>query len=597
MHNKKKFISLKIKVLASLLLMTAIFALFCLALIQGGENKSLEQSLVKRAESMAESLAAFSAGSLSGGPGAAAESEKMQKAVLRLEEQPGVKKIEILNSAGKVKATTVVSELGSVKDSDQTAKEVMKTGLAGSSASISGSDSFVQSVVPVRSGEICVGAVRVKLSAAEIGAASASLKRRLIGLAFILAACSLMFTALMVYWYGNPLLGLAEAADKLAQGKLETRADESGNDEIAIAASRINRLAAYIKKIIVSSQTEISDKSDRIRRLRMFADSVLSGDFSGQAAVEDIDELGQLTMSINELVRYMRTMSAAEEALQGRVVEAERISASCPTIGDLNTSVQESAANPVYYQNRVLPSSETVIAAQAPEGNEVSPSEAPTQIGSTSTELPAPPPQIGAIPAMRQSLAPLIYPGNYAQLQAASGPRPQPFGTPAAPAQMPDVSLDQVGELSSSQIRYVNEISALGAGCTALVATQGTEDTYPFLRSLLESEGFMVLHASNVNEMLEVAEFAGVQLIVVEFNEIDGGNQNAVNRLHTSEACKDISVLVLEASYRADAAYSSMKNVVQVMIPNSDEEMAAMIREALAEILLTGGSDPFLKKK
>lgn len=134
----------------------------------------------------------------------------------------------------------------------------------------------------------------------------------------------------------------------------------------------------------------------------------------------------------------------------------------------------------------------------------------------------------------------------------------------------------------------------MGVGQTALVATAGTEDSYPFLRQLLESEGFTVLHASTVAEMLEIASFAAVNLIIVEFNEVDGGNQHAVNRLRNLPQGGDISVMVLETSPKTDVPYASTRGVVQIILPNSDEELVTMIREGLAEILLTGGRNPFV---
>ncbi len=551
--------------LLALLPLTVFFVFFCFAVIKGGEQISLTRSLAIRSESLGECLATMSADSLAD-PGNYAKSAKLQRQISVLAEQRGVNALEVLNSAGKVRAGSISAEIGSIKGDEQTRKalglSVIQSGLE-----TSGDTSYMVSSVPVRSSDSSLGVVRVYLTTDELTAAFSGLKRQLLGLVFILISGALGFTAFVSYFYGNPLLNLAEVADQMAQGKLETRADQNRPDEIGLAASRLNRLSEYIQKLIASSQAEETEKRERIHALRNFVDGVLAGDTESQAKVEDIDELGQLSMSINELVRHMRTLSAAEQALQERVNESEYIDVgSCPTIGDLPAKgvkqklneydLSAASSTPQYYKNRLLPESETVIAMAAPTPKHAKP-------------IPSEAHKSGDTPIQDNS------DNSFVSFRE-------------------DYSLAQGGELNNSQLDYVNKLSRLGAGKTALIATGGAEDSYPFLRRILEDEGFSVLYASTIGEMLEITSYAKVDLVMVEFNDMDGGNQHAINRLHSIPGGEDISAIVLEATEHTNIPYASMQGVIQIIIPNGDDELISMIREALAEIVLTGGSNPFI---
>ena len=118
--------------LLALLPLTVFFAFFCFAVIKGGEQLSLTHSLAMRSESLGECLAAMSADSLDD-PGNYAKSAKLQRSVSVLAEQKGVSALEVLNSAGKVKASSLSAEIGSIKNDEQTRKalglSVIQSGL------------------------------------------------------------------------------------------------------------------------------------------------------------------------------------------------------------------------------------------------------------------------------------------------------------------------------------------------------------------------------------------------------------------------------------------------------------------------------------
>ncbi len=536
---------MKSRILWALIPLLLFFSLFAWGVIRGSEYLALTRVLTAQAQSLCEAVALLSTSALAN-PQEREAVAQLQDDLQRLTQGRGVQLAEVLSPRGEVLASTHPDEIGSRKEDSETRQALGQRVLLTERARWEGQGSIL-CIVPVRERDSDLGIVRLYLSTQSAADVGRQLNRQLLGMTLILVAAALLFCALMLYWYGNPLLSWAEVADKLAQGQLELRADEHRSDELGLAAQRLNRLASYVQNLLATSQMEASSKKERVQALRSFIDQVLAGDTECQARVEEIDELGQLSMGVNELVRHLRAVNAAGQAIQERLHGAE--SASCPTIGDLqssqaalNQSEAPSAPAPTqqFYKNRILPQSETIV---APRPN-----------------LPSEPP--AAPPA------------------------------PASPAQ--GYNFDQAGDLSKSQIAYVNQLSRMGVGQTALVATAGTEDSYPFLRQLLESEGFTVLHASTVAEMLEIASFAAVNLIIVEFNEVDGGNQHAVNRLRNLPQGGDISVMVLETSPKTDVPYASTRGVVQIILPNSDEELVTMIREGLAEILLTGGRNPFV---
>ncbi|MBQ7528276.1 hypothetical protein IJT10_00005, partial [bacterium] len=153
-----------------------------------------------------------------------------------------------------------------------------------------------------------------------------------------------------------------------------------------------------------------------------------------------------------------------------------------------------------------------------------------------------------------------------------------------------NLSFASDAQLSNSQVAYVNSLNGLGVGQHALIATGGIEDSYPFLKEILEEEGFSVEYAANTTNMLEMATSMDLQLVMIEFNETEGANQYAVNALRNLPQSSKFFIIVLEAAIQGVDSYNSMPNVMQIIIPNSDEELVDMIRESLAEILLTGNS-------
>ena len=749
MHNKK-FISLRIKTLCVLLPVVVFFALFCFVVIRGGERLALTKSLTTRAESLGESLAILGTSSLSN-PGDAILAAKFQKNVIHMADQPSVTAIEVVNNSAKVKASSVASDIGSVKNDDIIRKALGTPVPLTETLQLNGVDCLA-AIVPIRSANNTLGLVIVYLSTDEIDQASAGLTRQLFGIIFVLIGCSLLFVVLISYWYGNPLLDLAAVADNMAQGKLETRADDRRSDELGLVASRLNNFSEHIQNFLASSQAEMLSKRERIHALRAFVDGVLAGDPSSQAPVEDIDEIGQLAMSLNELVRHLRTIRAAEEVLQNRFDESESTSAdACPTIGNLGSvsEIRDGSASehvqfpsnyvPRYYKNRFLPESDTVVAMSpfktmpppslsSSQNSQSRPTKTPQSKGSehlangerqdsknihrastssakpsrsTVVQVPVPPinpakadarpldrtPEQAqptpAVPATAQpatsasksvSVAPASNQAadpNQAETSAATSPESKPVpavpisnqttapnheavsqtgaasmskpNSPRSPVpatskgHVADVvvikppvipstaqsappmpksptqgfvmspSLDasmlrngstpyfgSTSSLSNSQIAYVDQFSRLGAGRTTLVATTGNEDSYPFLRSILSREGFNILHASTIEEMLEIAQLAKIDVIIVEFNNISGGNQQAVSKLRALPNGNNVSIIVLAASLLNSVDYDSKQGVIQVLIPNTDEELTVMVREALAEIVLVGGKNPFI---
>ena len=208
----------------------------------------MTKSLTTRAESLGESLAILGTSSLSN-PGDAILAAKFQKNVIHMADQPSVTAIEVVNNSAKVKASSVASDIGSVKNDDIIRKALGTPVPLTETLQLNGVDCLA-AIVPIRSANNTLGLVIVYLSTDEIDQASAGLTRQLFGIIFVLIGCSLLFVVLISYWYGNPLLDLAAVADNMAQGKLETRADDRRSDELGLVASRLNNFSEHIQNFL-----------------------------------------------------------------------------------------------------------------------------------------------------------------------------------------------------------------------------------------------------------------------------------------------------------------------------------------------------------
>ncbi|MEW6278488.1 MAG: response regulator, partial [Candidatus Eremiobacterota bacterium] len=85
----------------------------------------------------------------------------------------------------------------------------------------------------------------------------------------------------------------------------------------------LNVMAEQLQQRIRQEKAERNKLQHRVKGLLDFTERVMEGDLTGQAPVEDDDEMGQLAMGVNETVRHLRILLEEERSMR-RALEASR---------------------------------------------------------------------------------------------------------------------------------------------------------------------------------------------------------------------------------------------------------------------------------
>lgn len=551
--------------------MLALFVVFCFLAIAGSEQRTLEKTCEKRAQALASTVAAVCSDQM-----AAKKSPKMDEIMARIGHFTDVSSVAVVDNKLRIKWHTDENKVGT---------NYHNSGMKGASSEKTlytniKNQRCVLVAVPIRVNDTVKGYSVAVISLRGIEQSMRQTRRSMAGLALVLLSGCLLVVVYLSYTFGNPLLLLASVANAYSRGDFTARITQPGCDEAGLAARSLNAIGDYVSRTLEAENERNQNQRARIKELRDFADGVMSGDFSDQAKVQDLDEIGQLAMTLNEMVRYMRGLVEEERVQRAQLADSLKLLSDLEGKEFTIESLEAAAAAKSSYKD---PPSRRLKRAVDPNDEETI----------ISMAAPAAPPK-RIPPELAETLGDTITTADARD----SALKAQAAQAVISDAQADDdsfaISLGSAGELNTLQQQYVNQFTKLGAGQTALVATSSGDVTYPFLRNMLEAEGFSVIHASTVGELLDIATVIAPQLIVVEFNDVPNGNQVAINKLRSTKECCKTSVIVLETNAPSNAAYAVMNDVLPVIIPDSDEDLYQMIREALAEILLVGGANPFV---
>ncbi|MCR5661390.1 MAG: HAMP domain-containing protein [bacterium] len=634
--RSNKIIPFRISILLVLIPLVLLFMSFCYVTVIGSERQNLKKAYEHRASSVAYSLASMSSNSLRLSKNYSADD------TAEICHIPDVVYAMVISQSGAVKCHSDKDKIGTKLDDAITRKALSSKVECLQYAQYNGIP-VIDAAVPIRDKDTYVGIARVGLSLEGQKAMLAHTSRALIGLALVLISGTLIFTAFMVYRYGNPLLVMAKVANELSRGHLESKADSSRRDEIGLIGVALNKMSANLKTVLEHEYYANKKMQERIRKLRSFADGIMRGEVDGMADIEELDEIGQLSMTINEMVRHMRGLIEEERHIRNQVENTAQLMQNSQYRELYNSMIQQPTKASVLEETIIsmgAPAPKKDNAAEAQKSQAV-PSDSDfehvstafnqySQANSQNNAVDSEPEEEKFDPEklfteenLRRNSSEYYAkaPSSaYSQVPPASfrqepqAPRPQivrnsgEYKVPAGLQQQPKSRLfdhSKQGpqfsdELLKSSVPTAQDVSPierynrLGDGQTALIATKGIQDAAPFLREVLESEGYTVVHASNTTEMLDMATIVRPQLVVLEFNETEGGNRHAINKLRSTKECAKTSVIILNAGLDSNQSFAGMNDVIEIKIPDSDEELAQMVREALAEIILIGGASPFL---
>ncbi len=317
MHTRR-FLSMRTRLILSVLPLLLLFMAFNFAVTLLHESRNLARETEKRACSLAAGLSILSAEAI-----LTFSNYLLDQNTSRFAGLPDVAYAMVLGQDGVVRAHSEVQQVGQRYEDPVTAAALASMVERIEYTTWNG-HRILDVATPIRADDRRLGTVRIGLSLEGLNLALAQSRRYLVGLTLVLISGALLFTTLLARWFTEPLLDLAEVSRELAQGNLETRADTGRSDELGLLGEGLNRMAQRLQSQVERERLAREKLQERVRDLLDFADGVMSGNLHGQARVEDLDEMGQLTMAVNEMVRHLRSLLEEERATRHHLERSKK---------------------------------------------------------------------------------------------------------------------------------------------------------------------------------------------------------------------------------------------------------------------------------
>jgi len=309
-RSTESLVSLNVKLALAMFPLILFFMMFSFYVLLRHEAEILESETQQRGSSLAASLAIISGEAMRTFSDFQLEENLDQFAKLR-----DVRYALILNEEGRIVASTDSTQIGQTPDDplNLTAQEAFKGRM--SKNQFQGQE-VLDVAQPILVAGRRLGTVRIGLGLDALRQGLAQSKRYLKGLTLILLSGAIIFAALLARKFTQPLLRLASTAREVAGGDLQARAKEDSNDEIGLLGKSINRMATRLQTMLEREKTARKTLQMRVHNLLEFAGRVQAGDLTGEAPTGEDDEMGQLTMAVNEMVRHLRIILEEERSMR-----------------------------------------------------------------------------------------------------------------------------------------------------------------------------------------------------------------------------------------------------------------------------------------
>ncbi|MHB2016143.1 MAG: response regulator [Candidatus Xenobia bacterium] len=308
--SAKGRLSLRAKLILTILPLILIFMGFNFSVILGHEESILRQETEQRALSIATGVATTSAYAYT-----SMQEFLIEQNVNSLDKLPDVEYIAILNPNGGVQAHSVQSEEGK-DDSIRYGWALHARGASTMYVDRHTLEASEPITVQGEHGSERRGTVIVGLSLHKMHAALQSSQHYLLGLTLALMVGAMLFMVMVAQWFTSPILSLVEAARRLADGSLDTKVKKRTNDEIGSLADAFNNMAEKLQDMM-QREKEVREKLQRrVSELLAFTEKVASGDLSSEAATGSEDEMGRLVAGFNHMVKELRTTMEQERAIR-----------------------------------------------------------------------------------------------------------------------------------------------------------------------------------------------------------------------------------------------------------------------------------------
>ncbi|MBI3926487.1 MAG: response regulator [Armatimonadetes bacterium] len=308
--SRPRFFSLNLKLALTTIPLIVVFMSFNFFVLLNHEENILAHETEKRATSLARALAIMSAEAMR-----TFSNYLLQQNADQFNRLRDVEYVVVLDPEGRVLAHSDPRERGKTYTDDISRRAVQAAGDRLAEARYKDKQVLdVSSPILIESKRL--GTVRIGLSLQGQQLALAQSRRHLFGLTLLLLAGATVFVGLMVRFFGRPLLHLARVSRELARGELEARAKIHSNDEVGLLGSALNHMASRLEHLIELEKEARERLQRRVHNLLEFTDRVISGDLTGSAPPGTDDEMGRLTIAVNEMVRHLRILLEEERSMR-----------------------------------------------------------------------------------------------------------------------------------------------------------------------------------------------------------------------------------------------------------------------------------------
>lgn len=220
---------------------------------------------------------------------------------------------------------------------------------AGERPSESLGEPLVYAAVPVRVGKDVLGSVRITYPSSEIDAAVSTRVRGLTIAALITLLTAALIAVLVASTVTRRIRRLRDAAEQIAEGDLDARADVSGGGEIEELAEAFNTMADRVQGVVESQRGFAGDASHQLRtpltalRLRLDRAAELMDD--EEPAVEQVDaardEIDRLQRLVDGLLVLARADNREQQTAPVDIarVAADRVEAWQPLADERSVTI------------------------------------------------------------------------------------------------------------------------------------------------------------------------------------------------------------------------------------------------------------------
>ena len=268
-------------------------------------------------------------------------------------------RVIVVDNEGKAIATAGASFEGRVGQSFLNRPEIQAALGAqdGKAQAVSGTrpsqqvgEDLIYVAVPVRAGEDVLGAVRLTYPSSEVDATVNSRVRGLGIAAFITLVSAAVIAFFLASTITRRIRRLRDAAERIADGDMDARADVSGGSEIEELAESFNTMADRVQAVVESQRGFAGDASHQLRTpltaLRLRLDRAADLMTEDEPAMDQVDAARDEIDRLQRLIDGLLVLARADNTdhitvpVDIAAVAAERISAWQALAGEHNVDIE-----------------------------------------------------------------------------------------------------------------------------------------------------------------------------------------------------------------------------------------------------------------